>query len=654
VLGRNAANLRLRIPRRGAFAVFASILIGASFPILSSPAGMAANTSSVVASNISIFAGTGTPTPGVNGGNGGPATQATFDAPFGVAADSSGTVFISDSENAVIRRVDMTGIVNAFAGTGVRGYLGDGGPAVNAELGSGVYGLAADAKGDVFVADTYYIRKIDPNGIITTIGGNGSLPTSGAPVPADGTPALSVPMSPYALTADAAGDVFFSDSYVDYVREITTVGLIKAVAGNGVYGNSGDGGSALNAEISYPGGLLADNSGNLYLSSGAEVRVVKAAGIISTVAGNGTLGDNGDGGLATNAELSAPYGLAKDSSGNLFISDFSARKIREVSADGIVTTLAAYGTGDGSDPLQGLDSSPINLTLSPDQATLYVTMTGEVQAIHLAPAAGGGGGGSTLPNIDAGTFIKILYSTPGGNQLCTTGFGIQEAGVKYETGAKHCIDNEASTQVDNNAIAAQQPMNISTLDEAVDLKPGKYVFASSINCSPPSPSACLLPSVVGGTTGDMFAWKPDISIPSGQVQTPGKLLPVLGVKNWQDVAGQKICHYGWGSSTKGNAERCGVAFSSAAAAIYCGIGTVVCDKGTVLEPMSGSGGDSGGPVYVYNPSKTGVYAIGITVLAAGQDCLQAFGKKYACLDMTEIIPIKTVLSRLGGATLITG
>jgi Trypsin/Fibronectin type III domain len=339
----------------------------------------------VVASSVSVFAGTGTPTPGVNGGNGGPATSATFNSPFGVVADAAGNVYISDSGNAVIRKVDPHGIVTAYAGTGVRGHSGDGGPAVNAQLGPSVFGLGIDAQGNIFVADTTYIRKIDANGIITTIGGSGATPTSGAPVPPDGTPALNVPMSPYALTADAAGNVYFSDLYAGYVRKITTDGLIQTVAGNGAFGsqNTGDGGPALDAQVGTPFGLLADNAGNLYLSDLTQVRVVNAAGIITSVAGTGASGDTGDGGPATEATLKSPYGLAKDTAGNLFISDFASKKIRVVSASGAISTLAAYGTGDGSDPLQGLDASPIQLALSPDQSTLYVTMLAEVQAVHL-------------------------------------------------------------------------------------------------------------------------------------------------------------------------------------------------------------------------------------------------------------------------------
>jgi len=139
-----------------------------------------------------------------------------------------------------------------------------------------------------------------------------------------------------------------------------------------------------------------------------------------------------------------------------------------------------------------------------------------------------------LPNIDAGTFATFTYLQHGDGQGCTTGFGIMEAGVRYETGAKHCIDDQDGTQQDNSKIAAHQPMSVSTYG-------GTFVFATSIDCSPPDPGACLLPTVINGTTGDMMAWRPDVSVPSDMVQTARGLRPVLGAERWQDVAGQTIC-----------------------------------------------------------------------------------------------------------------
>jgi hypothetical protein len=247
----------------------------------------------------------------------------------------------------------------------------------------------------------------------------------------------------------------------------------------------------------------------------------------------------------------------------------------------------------------------------------------------------------TLPNIDAGTFVSFRY-LPGGGEICTTGFGLMRAGVRYETAAKHCIDGTTGAQRNNKTIAAHQPMTITTSDAA-------FIFATSVNCSPPNPRSCLLPTVVSGVTGDMTAWEPDASVPSGKVQTSKGLLPVLGTKKWQKVAGQKICHYGYGSGTTGSAERCGTAFTARQVAQVCSSSGIDCE-GAVPEPVYGAGGDSGGPVYVFNASKTGVYAVGVTV-EAGSTCSGLAGKA-SCGELIEMVPINMLLTRLG-ATLLT-
>jgi sugar lactone lactonase YvrE len=311
---------------------------------------------------ISTFAGTGAE--GFSG-DGGPATQATLEYPLGVAVDPSGTnVVIADFGNNRVRRVDGAGTIRTLAGNGLPprvctspgvcayygvGYAGDGLAARFATLNNAV-GVARDPSGNLFIADTgnNRIRKVDAaTGIIRTIAGTGEPGSSG-----DGGPATSARItSPTALTVDSHGRLFVGQSGV--IRMVDTSGLISKFAGNGAVGFSGDGGPATAAGISYVTGLAFDTGGDLYLSDLANNRVrrIDTRGIITTVAGNGTRGFSGDGGSATAAKLNSPLGLAVDAAGNLYIADTGNGRIRKVDTNGIITTVAGNGAsgydGDG-------------------------------------------------------------------------------------------------------------------------------------------------------------------------------------------------------------------------------------------------------------------------------------------------------------------
>lgn len=249
----------------------------------------------------------------------------------------------------------------------------------------------------------------------------------------------------------------------------------------------------------------------------------------------------------------------------------------------------------------------------------------------------------TLPYLDAGTFVHFRYIPfNSAGQICTTSFAVTSSGITYELGAKHCIDNEAGDQRDNSTVAAAQPMNVLTSDD-------KFEFALNLNCSPGNSSSCLLPSPKKSQSGDMVAWRPATAQPRAMVQTPSGLLPVLGSKSWRDIAGKQVCHYGAGSATRGPAERCGSALSVIEEIYTCQFGNISCDGGTVIEPMFGTGGDSGGPAYIYqtdrNGKKLGVFAVGI-VVTAGTDCISVPFTPRRCGDGTAIVPIETVLDRL--------
>ena len=287
---------------------------------------------------ISTVAGKGTNS---YSGDGGAATNATLYTPFGIAVDSIGNLFIADILNN-IRRVDINGIITTVAGNGIGSYSGDGGAATNANL-YAPHSVAVDSFGNLFIADTQNnrIRKVDTNGIITTVAGNGTRSYSG-----DGGAATNATLNyPFGVTIDSIGNLFIADYLNSRIRMVNTNRIITTVAGNGINGFSGDGGVATNAALYYPYGVTVDKVGNLLISDTANGRIrrVDTNGIITTVAGNGTFGFFGDGGAATNAELYYPSCVGVDSAGNLFIADFLNNRIRRVDTNGIITTVAGNG-----------------------------------------------------------------------------------------------------------------------------------------------------------------------------------------------------------------------------------------------------------------------------------------------------------------------
>jgi sugar lactone lactonase YvrE len=278
-------------------------------------------------------------------GDGGPAIGAELSYPSGVAVDAAGSLFIADTGNWRIRKVDTAGRITTVAGGGSDG-LGDGGPATSAEVPQPL-GVAVDAAGNLFIAEgNWRIRKVDPAGTITTAAGGGCCG-------GDGGPATSTHLSePVGVAVDAAGNLFIAERASARIRMVDPAGTITTVAGTGSAGLSGDGGAAISAQLSYPSGVAVDAAGNLFIADmwNQRIRKVDPAGTITTVAGGGSDG-LGDGGSAMSAQLSYPSGVAVDAAGNLFIADTENHRIREVDAAGTITTVAGNGSvgfsGDG-------------------------------------------------------------------------------------------------------------------------------------------------------------------------------------------------------------------------------------------------------------------------------------------------------------------
>jgi sugar lactone lactonase YvrE len=313
---------------------------------------------------ITTVAGDGTT--GSNG-DGGPATSAQLYHPEGVAVDSTGSFFIADYSNNRIRKVTSEGIISTVAGNGTKGYSGDDGPATSAQL-NGPMGVAVDSAGNLFIADygNSRIRKVTSEGIISTVAGNGTKGYSG-----DAGPAVSAKLNgPTGVTVDSAGNVLIADYSNNRIRMVNPAGVISTIAGNGTTGFGGDGGPATSAQFYYPEGIAVNSAGNLFIadSSNNRIRMVNPAGIISTVAGNGSGGYGGDGTSATSATLYGPTGVAVDSAGNLFIADYSNQRIRMVDPAGVISTVAGNGTkgygADGGLAVSEMLNGPIGIAVN--------------------------------------------------------------------------------------------------------------------------------------------------------------------------------------------------------------------------------------------------------------------------------------------------
>ena len=277
-------------------------------------------------------------------GDGGPATSAQLNGPYGVWVDNSGIIYIADSDNNRIRKVDLAGNISTYAGTGTAGYdvSEDGGPATSAKLKKplAVYG---DTAGNIFIADTENrrIRKVDTSGIITTIAGDG---TQGFLDHASATSGwLNDPSGIFVTTA---GSIYIADRDNHRIRKFTEGGPISTVAGTGTAGYNGDSILATNAQLNYPRGIFVDeSSGIIYIgdSLNHRVRIFVEGGNIATLAGTGTAGYSGDGGTSSLAQLDTPRGVFKKSSGELVIADNINSCLREVSTGLVIDTITAAG-----------------------------------------------------------------------------------------------------------------------------------------------------------------------------------------------------------------------------------------------------------------------------------------------------------------------
>ncbi|MET7391854.1 NHL repeat-containing protein, partial [Streptomyces sp. NPDC005534] len=324
---------------------------------------------------LTTVAGTGEE--GFNG-DGQPATAAQLFYPRGVAADVHGNLYIADSQSERVRKVDAEGTITTVAGTGERGFNGDDRPATTAQL-DRPSGVAVDVHGTLYIADTYghRVRKVDAEGTITTVAGTGEEGFNG-----DDRLATTAQLCyPSAVVVDVHGILYIADTQNRRVRKVDAHGTITTVAGTGGEGLNGDGQPATAAELLSPRGVAVDVHGNLYIADthGHRVRKVDAEGTITTVAGTGGEGLNGDGQPATAAELLSPRGVAVDAHGNLYIADTENSCVRKVDAHGTITTIAGTSEEEGhsvedGEPTMTILTRPECLAFD-SQGNLYIADT---------------------------------------------------------------------------------------------------------------------------------------------------------------------------------------------------------------------------------------------------------------------------------------
>lgn len=295
-------------------------------------------------------------------------------SPKGLAIDSSNNLYAVDSEHNRIRKITPTGGITTIAGSDSEGFGGDGSSATSAVLNS-PFGVAIDANGTMFITDydNHRVRKVHASGVISTIAGTGSDGFSG-----DGAEATKAKLTnPAGIAVDASGNLYVADLGNNRIRKIDPIGNISTVAGKGEAGYEGDGGSATSAKLNMPVSVAVDKSGNFYVADylNHRIRKVDSSGNINTVAGSGKAGFSGDGSSATLCQLYLPGGVDVDDSGNIYISDSGNNRVRKVDTSGIIMTIAGNGVkgfgGDGNFGTYCQLDAPAGIVVS-DSGSVYI------------------------------------------------------------------------------------------------------------------------------------------------------------------------------------------------------------------------------------------------------------------------------------------
>lgn len=367
----------------------------------------------ILAQTIVTIAGNGVKT---YNGEGLLATNAQMGA-NAMFVDNSDIVYIADANNHRIRRININGTVSTIAGTGEYGYTGNGGPATAAKIRS-CADVHVDSYGNVYFTEwiNCTVRKVSPSGIISLVAGTGSGGYNGDNIPATNAQLAA----PSGITTDASGNIYFADLGNHCVRKVNTLGIITTIAGTPtLLGYSGDGGQATAAKLNYPGFLSWGVDNSLYWTEWPNKIVRKldiVSGIIGTVAGNGLDGNSGDGGQATDAKLSQPNGVAVDTGGNIYIADTYNHNIRKVNSSGIISTIAGVSSimgysGDGGHATTAQFNTP-NCVIFDKWGNLYINdaKNFRIRRVNYNPILG-------VSDISSNEIKAIIYPNPASNEI---------------------------------------------------------------------------------------------------------------------------------------------------------------------------------------------------------------------------------------------
>jgi hypothetical protein len=381
-------------------------------------------------------------------GDGGPATRASLIYPRGIAADGAGNVYIADEGDGRVRKVGPDGTISTFAGTGSAGFSGDSGPASSAQL-SWPQAVVTDGAGNVYIADTGNgrVRKVDTFGIITTYAGSGE----GSGPWGDGGSAVDATVGVYNLTVDGAGNLYIVDYTASNVRKVNPQGIISTLAGtdNEDAGYSGDGGPATSAMLNWPQAVAVDAAGNVFIadSGNNQVRKVDTNGIITTYAGNGKWSDQRPSGAATSASIGGATALAVDAAGNLYIAD---GRIDKVAPDGTISTFAGTGVqgpaGEGGPATSASLNGLWGIALD-GKGNVYVSEAGSQQIRKIT-------GGGTVTSQPYASGLSPAWAQAGG-----AGFILNVSGVNFVNGSQITWDGTAlrTTYVNPSVVIASVP-----------------------------------------------------------------------------------------------------------------------------------------------------------------------------------------------------
>jgi uncharacterized protein (TIGR03437 family) len=430
------------------------------------------------------------------GGDNGPATSAQLSAFGALAVDSAGGLYIADGNR--VRKVS-NGVIATVAGNGTNGSSGDNGPATSAQLSAG--GLAVDSAGNLYIADRYSVRKVS-GGVITTVAGNGTLGFSG-----DNGPALSAELNgPTGVAVDSAGNLYIADTLNNRIRKVSN-GVITTVAGNGNPGFGGDNGPATSAQLYYPGGIVLDSAGSLYIADTHNFRIRKVSnGAITTVAGNGKPGSGGDNGPATSAGV-YPAGIALDSAGNLYIADYYAVSIRKVS-NGVIATVAGIGTNGFSGDNGPATSAQLNLP--------WGVAVGSAGNVYIADA------GNNRIRILTPTGSSCAYSVSPASLQAPASGGTLAVSIQTAASCPWAISGLPGWITVSSASASTASATVTFLvspNSGAPLSATVLVAGFPVTVIQPAAAAAPLPPIKGVTNAASYA--------TGEV-SPGEMVTIFG------------------------------------------------------------------------------------------------------------------------------